>query len=112
MDNNGIEIASHTVNPADLARSSNGTAVRELVDSKRWLEHLLGHPVVDFAYPYGKFNGQVVADVIQAGYDTAVTTMSSIDHSVADRYLWTRVRVGGGASMGDFGQNLGHPITG
>jgi peptidoglycan/xylan/chitin deacetylase (PgdA/CDA1 family) len=110
MDNNGIEIASHTVNHADLTRSPNGIAVRELVDSKRWLEHLLGRPVVDFAYPSGKFNGQVVADVVQAGYDTAVTTMSSVDHSVADRYLWTRVRVGGGESMADFVSNLGHPM--
>jgi peptidoglycan/xylan/chitin deacetylase (PgdA/CDA1 family) len=110
MDNNGIEIASHTVDHADLARSSSGSVMRELVDSKRWLEHLVGHPVVDFAYPSGMFNGQVVADVMQAGYDTAVTTMSSVDHSVADRYMWTRVRVGGGESLADFVQNLGHPM--
>lgn len=110
MDNNGIEIASHTVDHADLARSSNASVVRELVDSKRWLEHLLGHPVVDFAYPSGMFNGQVVADVMQAGYDTAVTTMSSVDHSLADRYVWARVRVGGGESMADFATSLGSPM--
>jgi peptidoglycan/xylan/chitin deacetylase (PgdA/CDA1 family) len=110
MDNNGIEIASHTVNHADLARSSKASVVRELVDSKRWLEHLLGHPVVDFAYPSGMFNAQVVADVAQAGYDTAVTTMSSVDHSAADRYVWARVRVGGGESLADFATSLGRPM--
>lgn len=110
LDRNGIEIASHTVDHANLARSSFASTMRELVDSKRWLEHLLGHPVLDFAYPSGQFNAQVVAEVQQAGYDTAVTTMSSVDHSLMDRYLWTRVRVGGGESMSDFVSNLGTPM--
>jgi len=110
LDHNGIEIASHTVDHADLARSSAGSTMRELVDSKRWLEQLVGHPVIDFAYPSGKFNAQVVAEVQRAGYDTAVTTMDSVEHSRADRYLWTRVRVGGGESMADFTHNLGTPM--
>src|ERR1700716_942895 len=45
MDHNGIEIASHTVHHADLARSSAGSVRNELVESKLSLEHLLGHPV-------------------------------------------------------------------
>jgi peptidoglycan/xylan/chitin deacetylase (PgdA/CDA1 family) len=110
MDHNGIEIASHTVNHANLARSSYGSVMRELVDSKQMLENLVGHPVLDFAYPSGQFNAQVVAAVQRAGYDTAVTTLFSVDHSVADRYLWTRVRVGGGESLGEFVQSLGTPM--
>jgi hypothetical protein len=84
--------------------------MQELVDSKRWLEQLVGHPVLDFAYPSGKFNPQVVSEVQMAGYDTAVTTMTSVDHSRADRYVWTRVRVGGGESLADFTLNLGTPM--
>jgi peptidoglycan/xylan/chitin deacetylase (PgdA/CDA1 family) len=110
LDHNGIEIASHTVDHPDLARTSAGSAMQELVDSKRWLEHLVGHPVLDFAYPSGKFNPQVVAEVQRAGYDTAVTTMTSVEHSLADRYTWTRVRVGGGESLADFTHNLGTPM--
>jgi len=85
--------------------------MRELVDSKRYLEALVSHPVLDFAYPSGMFNAQTVAEVQRAGYDTAVTTMFSIDHSVADRYVWTRVRVGGGESLGEFAASLGRPMT-
>ncbi|TAN32589.1 polysaccharide deacetylase family protein [bacterium] len=107
MDRAGIEIASHTVDHANLARSSPPSIMRELLDSKRWLEQELGHPVLDFAYPSGKFNAQVVADVRLAGYDTAVTTQSSTSHSLADRYTWARVRVGGGESLTEFIQNLG-----
>ncbi len=111
MDQNGIQIASHTVDHANLARSSNASVMRELVDSKRSLENLLGHPVIDFAYPSGDFNAQAVAAVQRAGYDTAVTTLFSVDHSLSDRYLWTRVRVGGGESLAEFASSIGRPMS-
>jgi peptidoglycan/xylan/chitin deacetylase (PgdA/CDA1 family) len=110
LDHNGIEIASHTVDHPDLARTSAGWAMHELVESKRWLEQLVGHPVIDFAYPSGKFNPQLMAEVQRVGYDSAVTTMYSVEHSLADRYMWTRVRVGGGESMDDFTRSLGTPM--
>jgi peptidoglycan/xylan/chitin deacetylase (PgdA/CDA1 family) len=110
MDDNGIEIASHTVDHADLARLSSGSVMQQLLGSKRWLEQLVGHAVLDFAYPSGRFNSAVVNEVRLAGYDTAVTEMSSLDHSVADRYLWTRIRVGGGESLADFVHGLGTPM--
>jgi peptidoglycan/xylan/chitin deacetylase (PgdA/CDA1 family) len=110
MDQNGIEIGDHTVDHANLARSSYASTMFQLVDSKRMLENLVGHPVLDFAYPSGQFNAQTVAAVQRAGYDTGVTEIASVDHSVADRYLWTRVRVGGGESLGDFVKSLGTPM--
>jgi peptidoglycan/xylan/chitin deacetylase (PgdA/CDA1 family) len=111
MDRNGIEIASHTVDHADLARSSFASTMRELVDSKRSLEHMLGRPVLDFAYPSGRFSAQAVVAVGQAGYDTAVTTDGFlVDHSVADRFVWTRIRVGGGETLSEFVLNLGQPM--
>ena len=107
MDRNGIEIASHTVDHANLARTSVYGVTNELATSKAWLERLLGHPVVDFAYPSGKFNSQVVGVLQATGYDTAVTELPGTIHSLDDRYTWTRVRVGGGESMEDFVNNLG-----
>lgn len=110
MDHNGIEIASHTVNHANLARSSAGSVWRELIESKHSLERLVGHPILDFAYPSGQFNTQVAYAVKQAGYNTAVTTMESVDHSVANRFVWARTRVAGGVSLADFGNHLGTPM--
>jgi peptidoglycan/xylan/chitin deacetylase (PgdA/CDA1 family) len=107
MDRDGIEIASHTMSHANLARLSFGSAMYELGQSKRWLEQLVGHPVLDFAYPSGKFTPQTVVAVQQAGYSTAVTEQESIPHTMADRYLWGRVRVGGGESLQEFAANLG-----
>ena len=107
MDRGGIEIASHTMNHADLAKMSYGSAMYELLQSKKWLEGLVGHQIVDFAYPSGQFTRATVAAVQQAGYDTAVTEQVSIVHSRADRYTWARVRVGGGELLPDFITGLG-----
>lgn len=111
MDHAGIEIASHTVNHADLSHTSFGSTMNEVVQSKRWLEQLVGHLVLDFAYPSGKFNSRAIEAVRQAGYDTAVTTQTSTTHSLLDRYEWGRVRVGGGESMQDFIESLGTSMT-
>jgi peptidoglycan/xylan/chitin deacetylase (PgdA/CDA1 family) len=107
MDRTDIQIASHTVDHVNLARSSLGSIMYQLTESKRWLEELLGHPVVDFAYPSGQASAQVVSALGMAGYDTAVTEQTSVTHSLYDRYMWTRVRVAGGESMPDFVASLG-----
>lgn len=105
-DRSGIEIGSHTVNHADLARTSAGGVRAEVVDSKRYLEALLGHPIYSFCYPSGKFNGAVAYQVSAAGYHDATTTMAGYWHSLADRYVWTRLRVSGGESVPQFAASV------
>ena len=107
MDRAGIEIASHTVDHADLARAGEPYVTYEVVESKRWLENLLGHPVVDFAYPSGKFDPADERILEQAGYSTAVTELESTYHTWATRYAWSRTRVGGGLTLADFIKGLG-----
>jgi peptidoglycan/xylan/chitin deacetylase (PgdA/CDA1 family) len=107
MDRAGIEIGSHTVNHANLAHMGSGSLTYELVQSKRWLEQQLGHPVLDFAYPSGKYNRQVIQAVGAAGYNTAVIEDGPSLHTPDDRYTWGRVRVGGGESLADFIAGLG-----
>jgi hypothetical protein len=67
----------------------------------------VGHPVVDFAYPSGKYNLQTIQLLGHFGYDTAVVEDGSSMHSRADRYTWGRVRVGGGESLREFIANIG-----
>lgn len=111
MDHGGIEIASHTVDHADMSRANTGMATYELVQSKRWLESLLGHPVVDFAYPSGKYNVGTIQLLSRLGYDTAVVEDGTSMHGRGDRYTWGRVRVGGGESLAEFVSNLGAPMA-
>jgi hypothetical protein len=71
----------------------------------------VGHPVIDFAYPSGRASTQVVSALNSAGYDTAVTEQLSLTHGRYDRFMWTRVRVGGGESMADFISSLGQSMA-
>jgi peptidoglycan/xylan/chitin deacetylase (PgdA/CDA1 family) len=107
MDQNGIQIASHTIDHANIGGASLGSATYQLTTSKAWLQHLIGHSVVDFAYPSGKFSSSAVYALQATGYDTAVTELPGTVHSRADRYTWTRIRVGGGESLSDFIYSLG-----
>ena len=106
MDANGIEIGAHTVSHVDLTKTNDGELQHQVRDVKTALEALLGHPVLDFCYPAGQFNGRVVAAVQAAGYDTATTTAPGTVHSLADRLTWSRVRVSGGEQLDRFASDL------
>jgi peptidoglycan/xylan/chitin deacetylase (PgdA/CDA1 family) len=107
MDHHGVQIASHTVDHANVARASRYSATNQLANSRTWLESLTGHSVVDFAYPSGQFSSMAIAVLQATGYDTAVTELPGTVHSRSDRYLWTRERIYGGESLADFVNNLG-----
>ncbi len=109
MDAHGIQIGSHTVSHADLTKTNGGELEHQVRDARAGLEALLGHPVLDFCYPAGRYDGRVVAAVQSAGYDTATTTNSGVAHNLGDRYTWTRVRVSGGERLPDFIASLGDP---
>lgn len=72
----GMEIGSHTMNHLVLTKLREDQVLQELSDSKKWLEDLLGEPVVSFCYPKGKFNRMVRAQVVKAGYLLARTTVA------------------------------------
>lgn len=107
LDGDGFEIGAHTVNHANLARASGPWLTYQLIESKVWLQTLLGHPVLDMAYPSGKYDGQTLLAVAGAGYYSATTEQFGFVHTQQDRYFWTRVRVGGGEPMGMFISSLG-----
>ncbi|MFN3325513.1 MAG: polysaccharide deacetylase family protein [Bryobacteraceae bacterium] len=50
----GFEIGAHTVNHVDLGSVDAQTAVKEIVESRRALECILGAPVSLFSYPFGR----------------------------------------------------------
>jgi len=74
MQENGMEIGSHTVNHVRLTEADDVRLMRELTDSKATLEDLLGSAVNSFAYPYGAWNAHCAEAVKLAGYSAACTT--------------------------------------
>lgn len=110
LDRSGlVEIGSHTVHHVNLITSSPANRSFELDASKKMLEGLLRHPVLDFCYPSGDFNAAVVAAVGHAGYVTATTQLPGIELAWSARLIWPRVRVSGGETLQMFVANLGQP---
>lgn len=107
MDAHGIQIGAHTVSHVDLTRLSADELRHQVLDSKTTLEALLGHPVLDFCYPFGAYAAAVVDMVQAAGFETATTTQPGVVHTTADRFTWSRVRVGGGESLQQWIAGLG-----
>lgn len=102
----GIEIGAHTFNHPDLTRLPPGQVSSQLGPPRKALEAMIGAPVLDFAYPAGKHNPSVEAEVAAAGYESAVTTSPGVVHSWGDRLAWSRQRVEGGESLAYFAQSL------
>jgi peptidoglycan/xylan/chitin deacetylase (PgdA/CDA1 family) len=100
-----VEVGAHTVHHIALKSEPEDVLSREIRDSKKDLEELLGIPVVSFAYPYGSYDARAEKAVADAGFVTAVTTKPGKVHMKADRYTLRRIRPGG-----TFGPPLLHLI--
>ncbi len=109
MDAAGMVIGSHTVHHIDLAAVPLAEARAEIDGDKAALARLLGHPVLDFAYPYGSFNATVVQLVQQAGFADAVTTMVGSIQAPDGRFLLHRTPLGGAPSLAIFARDAQLP---
>jgi peptidoglycan/xylan/chitin deacetylase (PgdA/CDA1 family) len=82
MAEDGVDIESHSYSHPFLTRRRHASLdeqqyaewlERELVESKRILEHETGRTVSFLAYPYGDYDHILAASVAKAGYDAALT---------------------------------------
>lgn len=99
-----VEIGAHTVDHPNLKSLPPARALDEIRTSKQLLERVLGKNVSTFAYPYGAFNLQTIDLVKQAGFDSAVSTVSGFDAGPQNIFFLYRVRAGGrvGKALIDF----------
>lgn len=63
-----VEFGGHTSGHCVLDRVDSARAREEIESNKRWIEDIVGEPIVSFAYPCGGENGEVVSLVKAAGY--------------------------------------------
>ena len=108
-DQMGFTIGAHTVDHYALATLAPARALWEMRQGKFALESLLGHPVVDFAYPYGSYNGYAMAQARSLGFETAVSTLTGTVHTPAQLMYLSRIRIGGAMSMATFARLAGGP---
>jgi peptidoglycan/xylan/chitin deacetylase (PgdA/CDA1 family) len=98
MSDNGMEIGSHTSDHEDLSTASLADIDNQVQKSKKDLESITGKPVETFCYPFGKSSATAEAEVIKAGYKSAVIVSDKA--SSGDAMLLPRVEA---ASWDDIG---------
>jgi peptidoglycan/xylan/chitin deacetylase (PgdA/CDA1 family) len=96
----GMQIGAHSLNHLDLTTLAPGAAAAEIGASGEQLAAALDVPITSFCYPAGKFNSATRAQVAQAGYRSAVTTLQG--RYTGDAYTLPRLRIEGTISLAGF----------
>jgi hypothetical protein len=65
--------------------------------------------VVEFAYPYGSFNGYLAGQARAMGFESAASTMPGAWHEPGELWWLYRQRVGGSTTLASFAGLVGGP---
>jgi len=103
---NGIDIESHTTNHSKLDKLSKEDRARNLRESKNTIEKLLDKEVKYIAYPFGKYNKEVIEDLKEEGYKMAFTTKRGIANSNNGLYELKRVFISGYTNIKKFKRKI------
>jgi peptidoglycan/xylan/chitin deacetylase (PgdA/CDA1 family) len=94
LDRAGMDVGDHTAHHVDLRLLTPSELRTETAGSRQVLQHVLGHPVYFFAYPFGDFNDAVVSAVRAAGFTMAYSTAGGITESTSSPLTMPRIHVG------------------
>lgn len=109
LQQNGIDIESHTINHEALNEISYDKQLETLKGSKESLEKLLNKKVKYIAYPYGKYNENTIKAAKAAGYKLAVTTNGKWSDKSDGIYTLDRVFISGFHDTNTFKKRIGNP---
>ena len=90
----GMDIGGHTSSHRDLTTLPQAELRRETAGSRLQLARILGHPIYFFAYPFGRYDANVVAALRQAGYSVGFTTENGTHLSSSRARTQPRIHVG------------------
>lgn len=92
-DSGHVEIGGHTISHPDLSKLEEKQQLKEILENKKQLEHLLNRKIISFAYPYGSLNTKSKNLVKQCGYQFAVATNSGPLPIHTDLYHIRRIAI-------------------
>jgi peptidoglycan/xylan/chitin deacetylase (PgdA/CDA1 family) len=88
-----VLVGSHGSTHAKLTELSGPEARREIVESRRRLEEILGRCVALFSFPYGAFADHLIAYCAEAGYDRIFTNLPALALSDPEEFVTGRIEV-------------------
>ena len=106
IDEGVIEVQSHTVSHADLTKITEESLERELEESQRVIKENLGINATSIAYPYGKFNTEVVEKLKKFGYETGFTVIKGSNPFFTNNFSLNRSMIFNSNDIDDFTQSL------
>ena len=68
LDHDLVKVGSHSVTHSRLPQLGQKEANKELMESKKALENILGKSIDLFAFPYGDYNEETIKLCIKVGY--------------------------------------------
>jgi peptidoglycan/xylan/chitin deacetylase (PgdA/CDA1 family) len=83
MLDNGVEFFPHTMTHPILTRCREEVVMREISESKRKVESIIGRPADIFCYPNGRLidlDDRVIALLRRSGYTAAFTAVAGYDY--------------------------------
>jgi len=83
-----FEVGSHCLNHVRLTLLTPEKAWQEIRDGKKFSEDTVGHEVVSFCYPGGKYNGGIEEQVKRAGFLAARTCMYFLNEFPVNPFRW------------------------
>lgn len=95
----GFEIGSHSQSHAFLTDLTAAQLHKEVHDSKKEIEDMLGQPVKHFSCPGGRWNASVMSEARSAGYESFALSRVGVNQP-QDRFALRRVAIRSGTSAG------------
>lgn len=88
----GMQICGHTYSHARLDKIPDNKRQWQIVYDKRQLERLFGIQVINFVYPYGKWNKQCI-EIVKKNYMAAFATDNGFYPNLENRYFIKRLEI-------------------
>ena len=86
-----VEIGSHTTSHVDLATLTEDRREHEIRGSRDLLEDRLGRTVESFSYPHGGLQPEILAQIRQAGYRRACSSVGGLVQGGSDPFCLPRL---------------------
>jgi len=101
-DSGLIDFEPHTVNHPKLTKIDIADAEMEIVLSRDFISRQLNKKTAYFAYPYGRYNDQIIGILERLGFQLGFTVESGVIKAVDNKFLLKRNSVDSSVTMAQF----------